>query len=208
MSKTVKYLINIDHLLPKHDSGSSSDAAATKPCLSQGIAEDLYRKLADQLLNISHWNINAGKLPTKFDLVDSNGKGGHFHAAENLFVKIKMPAPKNKTGNGYDWVVIEKVENYHEENIEYIHLQMRPCPCLDNKGGGIAHFYEQNATNSFILIRSGSDIQLSVHGRNESPNTSNVRLWDMLRNIFVAGGGIFGGSKLQWEDFVNSMIKV
>lgn len=208
MSKSVKYLININHLLPKQNTGSCSDAAAIKPCMSQAVAEDLYRKLADQLLNISHWNINAGKVPTKFDLVDSNGKGGHFHAAQNFLVKIKMPAPKNKTGNGYDWVFIEKVENHYEENTEYLHLQMRPCPCLDNKEGGIAHFYEQTATNSFILIRSGSDIQLSVHGRNESPNTSNVRLWDMFRNVFVAGGGIFGGSKLQWEDFVNAMIKV
>ena len=42
----------------------------------------------------------------------------------------------------------------------------------------------------------------------ESPNTYNVRLWDMFRKVFVAGVGMFGGNKLQWEDFVNTMIKV
>ena len=119
-----------------------------------------------------------------------------------------MPAPENRTGNGYDWVVIEKLEKNNGDHLEHLHLQMRPCPCLENKYGQIAHFYARTATNSFILIRSGNDIQLSVHGRDESPNAGRIRLWDRLRNIFVAGGGIFGGSKLQWEDFVSSMIKV
>jgi len=207
MSKIPKYLINIQHLLPEQNAGSSTDAVAVKVCTSPSGAEDVYKKLSEQLLNINSWEINAGKLPVSFDLIDSKGKGGHYLAAETLFVKIKMPAPRNKAGQGYDWVVIEKVEKHHEPLIEYLHIQMRPCPCIENKDGGIAHFYEQTATNSFILARSGCDIQLSVHGRNESPNTANVKVWDMLRNVFVAGGGIFGGSRLQWEDFVKEMIK-
>lgn len=205
--KTVKYLIYIEHLLPGQNTGSSSDAATIRQCLSQAIAEDLFKKLAEQLLKVSHWNVNAGILPTKFELVDSRGQGGHFCAAENLLVKIKMPAPKNKTGNGYDWVVIEKVVSHHEDQLEYLHIQMRPCAYLNKKEGCVAHFYTGTASNSFILIRSGSDLQLSVHGRNESPNTVNVTFLDKLRNRFVAGGGIFGGSKVQWEDFVKEMIK-
>lgn len=208
MSKTAKYQINIEHLLPEQIAGSSSDAVAIKSCLSQYDAEDFYKQLSEQLLKISHWNINAGKLPASFELIDSQGKNGYLLADKNLLVKIKMPALKNKTGNGYDWVIIEKIDKHQEDQLEYLHIQMRPCPCLENKKSGIAHFYEQTATNSFVLIRSGCEIQLSVNGRNEFPNMSNIRLRDMLRNVFVANGGIFGGSKLQWEDFVNTMIKV
>lgn len=206
MSTAAKYRINVTHLLPKQEIGSSNDAVAVKLCLSDDIADLLYDKLSKKLLKIGHWNVKAGKTPTKFYLLDQHGNEGFLFAEEKMLVKIRMPI-KNSTGNGYDWVVIEKIRQYREEHLSYLLIQMRPCPCAENNDGGIAHFYHATATNSFILVRSGSEIQMSVHGRNESPNTSNMNIFSLMRNLFVASGGIFGGSKLQWETFVNEMIE-
>ena len=47
MSKNVKYLINIEHFLPRQRVGSSSDAVAIKQCLSQTMAKECYKILTE-----------------------------------------------------------------------------------------------------------------------------------------------------------------
>jgi len=202
-----KCAINIFHLVPKNEKGSENDVCAVKNCQSLEIAEKTFEKLAQKLLEVNDWDVTAGKNLAKFYLVSGETRKSSLVAKENDFVKIKMPAPKNKLGQGYDWVIINKIRRSADSEIKYLLVQMKPHSCPENASGSVAHFYAGKATNSFIMAQYGTKIQFSIHGRNEIPNTENMSLINKLRNMFVAIGGIFGGSKLQWKVFAESFIK-
>jgi hypothetical protein len=128
-------------------------------------------------------------------------------AEENDLVKIKIPAPENKLGYGFDWVIVKKIRTIKSKDVEAILLQMQPHFCPENLNRSTAHFYTDDASSNFILARKYKTVQFSIHGRNEIPNTKKIGFLNSCRNFFVASGGIFGGSKLQWQDFAKEFIK-
>lgn len=202
-----KYAIQVLQWVPENKQGSENDAFAVRDFDSVESAKESFEKYAQKLLQINEWNVMAGKNPTEFYLVPAKNTESSLFAKENDFVKIKMPAPKNKIGHGYDWVIINKLIKSTESELQYLLIQMKPHSCPESASGKTAHFYTDQATNTFIIAQKGTKIQMSVHGRNEIPNTENIGLIDRLRNMFVGMGGIFGGSKLQWEAFAEEFIK-
>lgn len=114
------------------------------------------------------------------------------------FVAIKIPGPRNKIGNGFDWVAVRNMIITETENQSVLSFELQPCPNPEN-AKQIAHFFKDTARNYFIIKKEGTKITAEVHGRNEIPNCSNLPLLNKLRNFFIAHGGIFGMSKIQWE---------
>lgn len=202
----MKYKIDIQHLLPVNNNGSESDAVASLSYPSEAEAFDKFKKLSEKLLQINNWNVYAKKNPTDFYLYNKETEKSA-GAKLNDLVKIKMPAPGNKLGNGFDWVTVHKLESVDQTQIKAFLLQMKPHSCPESSSGKVAHFFKADATNNFILAKQDKIIQFSIHGRNEIPNTKKVGLINSCRNFFVAGGGIFGGSKVQWQDFADEFIK-
>ena len=202
----MNYKIDVRHLLPVNTSGSANNAAAFQTFHSEAEAFDKFRSLSRKLLQINDWKVNAGKNPTDFYLHNKEQEKLAF-AEMNDLVKIKMPAPKNQTGKGFDWVVINKLDSIEDTGMKVLLLQMKPHSCAENMNDQIAHFYTEDATNNFILAKKGKTVQLSIHGRNEIPNVKNIGFLNSCRNFFVANGGIFGGSKVQWQDFAEEFIK-
>lgn len=203
----MNYKIDIQNLLPVHKDGSENDALAILICNSETAAFYYFRSLSEKLLKINEWKMNSGKNPTEFFIHNKDAQDERLLAKENDLVKIKMPAPKNKLGSGFDWVTINKLETVETAKMKAFLLQMKPHSCPESADGSIAHFYTHDATNTFILAKENNTIQFSIHGRNEIPNTKKIGFMNSCRNILVAGGGIFGGSKLQWQDFAEEFIK-
>lgn len=202
----MKYQIDVEHLLPVNRQGSENNAAAFLFCQSETEAFDKFRKLSEKLLQINSWNQYAKKNPTGFYLYNKEDEKSAY-AQLNDLVKIKMPAPENKLGKGFDWVSVTKIEPVEQTQIKVFQLQMIPHSCPENGNGNIAHFYTADASNNFILAKKDKTVQFSIHDRNEKPNLKKVGLINSCRNFFVANGGIFGGSKVQWQDFAEEFIK-
>lgn len=202
----MKYKIDVQHLLPVNIIGSENNAVSFFDCSSETEAFERFRKFSQKLLDVNGWNQFAGKNPTEFYLHGKENKEGTAVQLNDL-VKIKMPAPKNKLGNGFDWVMVNKIEVIDQTEEKVFLLQMRPHSCAESGSGSIAHFYTEDASNTFILSKKNKVIQFSIHGRNELANTSKVGWIHSLRNFFVASGGIFGGSKVQWQDFTEEFLK-
>ncbi|WP_162087041.1 hypothetical protein [Chryseobacterium aquaeductus] len=200
------YKIDIQHLLPINFTGSENNALSFVICNSETEALKKFQLLSRKLLEVNNWKTNAGRNPTQFYLFNrENDKSAV--AQLNDLIKIKMPAPKNNIGNGFDWVAVSKIQTIDQTQMIVFLLEMKPHSCAESAKGTIAHFYTEKASNTFILAKKDNTIQFSIHGRNEKPNVNKTEVISSVRNLFVASGGIFGGSKIQWEDFTKEFIK-
>lgn len=202
----MKYKIDIQHLLPINTIGSENNAVSFLICNSETEAFDKFRKLSQKILQVNDWKVSASKNPTEFYLYNKENDKSSI-AYVNDLVKIKMPAPKNRIGSGFDWVIVNKIEPVEQTEIKGLLFQMKPHSCAESASGSIAHFYKETASNTFILAKKDKTLQFSIHGRNEIPNTAKVGFLSAIRNLFVASGGIFGGSKVQWQDFTEEFLK-
>ncbi|MCU7619314.1 hypothetical protein NZ698_19205 [Chryseobacterium sp. PBS4-4] len=200
----MNYKIDIQDLVPINRKGSENNAVAFLNCQSETEAFEKFKKLSQNLLKINDWNVKGGKNPTEFSIYNKDKSQS---VQENDLVKIKIPAPENKLGNGFDWIVVKKIQIIEKTDVKVFLLQMKPNSCPENSNKKTAHFYMEDASSTFILSKKNDTIQFSIHGRNEIPNTKKIGFLNSCRNFFVANGGIFGGSKLQWQDFAEEFIK-
>lgn len=60
------------------------------------------------------------------------------------YFKIDIPGPGNVTGDGYDWVQIEDVQETSGGDIDSFGLRVRPSTNPKNKNTDTAHFYSPN----------------------------------------------------------------
>ena len=165
------------------------------------------KKRRRRLLNINHWQKYASPATAAFYLCDDKGveverppqKGDHF--------KIDIPGPGSITGDGFDWVQIEGLEEINEEDEESIAIHVRPVTNPTNEKQDVAHFFSDEATSCFIVERKKNQVSAAVYGRNEKPNTSAEKIVDKARNAAVATGAVSGFSKLQWKSLVKGFLK-
>ncbi|MEG2078783.1 hypothetical protein [Chryseobacterium sp.] len=200
----MSYKIDIQYLVPINTKGSENNAATFLICPSENEALEKFQKFSQNLLKINEWNVKAGKNPTDFFIYNKDKSQS---VQENDLVKIKIPAPENKLGNGFDWVIVRKIHMIEKRDLKVCLLQIKPHSCPENSKGMLAHFYKDDASITFILAKKNNIVQFTIHGRNEIPNTKKIGFLNSCRNFFVANGGIFGGSKIQWQDFAEEFIK-
>lgn len=62
---------------------------------------------------------------------------------------------RTKTGEGFDWVKVEAIEENEDikEDREFVVMRVRPStnPLNDNKD--VAHFFTDKATSNFVVLR-------------------------------------------------------
>jgi hypothetical protein len=126
---------------------------------------------------------------------------------KNDHFKIDIPGPGSETGDGYDWVRVEDIEEVKNENEEGVTIVVRPASNPKNSNPDVAHFFTDEAQSCFMAARKGTKVIAGVFGRNEKPNTKAEKLMDKARNAAVATGAITGFAKLQWKSLVNGLVK-
>jgi hypothetical protein len=192
-----------EEITPKQDKGTQTNTESSIELSSEKEAKDFFKTVKERLLNVNKWHHYAGSASANFQLTDENGnpvdrkpkKGDHF--------KIDIPAPGTITGEGNDWVQIEMIE----EEKDLIGIRVRPATNPTNERKDVAHFFDEEASSSFLVKREDKKITAGVYGRNEKPNTHTETLIDKLRNATIATGAISGFSKLQWKSLVNGLVK-
>lgn len=195
--------MSAEEVIPEHNKGIETNTESSVELSSEEEAKDFFKVVKERLLAIDEWHQYAGSATANFQLTDERGepvkrqpqKGDHF--------KIKIPGPGTVTGEGNDWVKIETIEE--EEN--YLGIRVRPATNPTNERTDVAHFFDEDATSSFLVKREGKKVTAGVYGRNEKPNTDTETVVDKVRNAAIATGAISGFSKLQWKSLVNGLVK-
>lgn len=193
--------------IPEQKLGAQSNTEAVQTFNSEAEAQSFFEKVKERLKTVNNWHKYAGSLTADFALCDSTGnevdrlveKGDHF--------KIDIPGPGPATGDGYDWVQVESIDEVKTPEAESLSIVVRPATNPTNADPDVAHFFSEEATSCFMVSRQGNEVKAAVYGRNEQPNTHTEKAMDKIRNSAVAGGAVSGFSKLQWKSLVTGLIK-
>ncbi|WP_036678871.1 hypothetical protein [Daejeonella oryzae] len=197
-----------DNSIPTQKIGAESDTSSEVILNSTEAAIEHFKTVKQRLLDVSKWHSISGKFSADFTLTDNEGNPVNRLAQEGDFFKIKIPAPKNETGDGYDWVQIQGIEDLNpSEHIQSVSIKVKPAANPQNLKEETAHFFKDEASSTFLVKRDHQTIAAEVHGRNEVPNT-DADFKDSIRNLFVALGAMLGFSKTQWKAIVEGLIEV
>jgi hypothetical protein len=196
-----------NQLIPKQEVGSEMDVVAQQSFESTTEAVLFYDLAKKRLVNINHWTNLCGTEATTFQLLNALGTAKAELGDGNL-IKIDIPGPGTKTGGGYDWVRIEKIEEGKTLNEQYFGFRVRPCANPAQPDAGIAHFFKDTATSTFLVRLAQNTVYAEMHGRNELPNTMDTSFFDGLRNMTVGYSAKIGLSFPQWKLLVNGIVDI
>jgi hypothetical protein len=196
-----------NEIIPEQQTGQSTNTESEVECNTIEEAKAFFRIVKERLLNVNNWHKIAGKATADFQLTDENGNAINRHAQSGDHFRIDIPGPGTQSGDGYDWVRIEVVDEEHNTNEECQIIRVRPATNPTNEKQDVAHFFSDEATSSFMVKRENNKVIAGVYGRNEKPNTHAESLVDKVRNTAVATGAITGFSKIQWKSLVNGLVK-
>ena len=195
--------------IPDEEEGSQKEITSKEETDTVDEAKKLFAEAKNRLLDVNKWDEICGKASAVFKLTDENGNeiagkpkvGDHF--------KIDIPAPESKTGDGYDWVRVEAIEEKENpaEDSEYIIMRVRPSSNPTKASDEVAHFFSDKATSNFLILREKKAVTAAVLGRNEVANTEATHgLLDKLRNAIVGTGALGGLSYPQWKSLVKGLL--
>jgi len=198
---------NYTGIIPEQTSGVAIDASSYTDFSSVEEAKTFFQEARKRLLDINNWHRIAGNLSATFQLTDKNGNEADTEAKEGYFLKIDIPGPGSATGKGYDWVIIESIENTSTPAIESVGIRVRPAGNPMNTDKDVAHFYSQESTSSFTVTREGNRVTAAIYDRNTQSNAEASNLIDKVRDAIVGAAGIAAFSKVQWKLLADGLIK-
>ena len=198
---------NYTGIVPDHHSGKQIDTESSIHFDNTAAAQAFFKVAKSRLLNVNQWHELAGKALAVFQLTDAHGVEVNRTVKQDDYFKIDIPGPGSKSGEGFDWVHVEAVEETTQPTIESIGIRVRPAPNPQNEKEPIAHFYSDRSTSNFIVTREGNTITASVYDRNTSTNEEAGNVTDHIRNSTIGAGAISLFSKIQWKALVEGLLK-
>ena len=193
--------------IPVQHTGGSMDSVAKAEFQTVENAKEFYQTAKKRLLNVYQWT-EICKVPAAvFVLTDSNGNPVQREAQEGDYLKIDIPGPGTHSGDGFDWVRIEKITEEISDEAQTVTLQVRPVNNPLHKDTSTAHFFTAEATSTFQVKRSGQTVSAEEHGRNEVPNTDTSFVTDNIRNTLVGWSAKIGLSYPQWKSLVKGIVE-
>ncbi|WP_276370878.1 hypothetical protein [Chryseolinea sp. H1M3-3] len=194
-------------IVPDQHTGKAIDAESTVDLPSEEDAKAFFKTVKSRLQNVNEWKSYAGNLSAVFQLVDPQGTEVQRDVQKGDYFKIDIPGPGTKSGEGYDWVQVEDVENDNTPNGDRFAFRVRPTDNPQSNENDVAHFYSDQSTSSFVVERNGNTITASIHDRNTKPNTSAERTSDKIRDAVVGAAGVASFSKIQWKKLTDGLLK-
>jgi hypothetical protein len=190
-------------IIPGNKAGKAVDLDTERVFDSPQRAATVYRQVRESLLHPPTWQRLAAQGSASFH------KDGEEHAPlkEGDYVKIRIPGPAPQTGEGFDWVQVDRIDDRVIAGTdESFVLTLKVCANPENPNAGIAHFFARDASSTFLLERKGEKLKLSYRGRNEKPNLEIPKLGDKIRNLVVSAGALAGISELQWKSLLEGLL--
>ena len=191
-------------MIPETKSGVQTNTESYTEFSNEAEAKKYFPEIRDRLAHVNQWHDLAGAATARFQLTDAKGQEVDRPVAEGDHFRIDIPAPGPITGEGHDWVQVQKIKETENE----FTILVRPATNPLNDNPDIAHFFSEDSSSSFSVKREGNRIIAGVYGRNEKPNIDAESVVDKIRNTAVAAGAISGFAKIQWKSLVNSLVGV
>jgi hypothetical protein len=195
-------------LIPMQYIGKELEADATLE--SRGLEEGKanYEIIKNRFLDVNNWHHVAGLVSAKFQVVDKDGREVERPPQKGDYLRIDIPGPGSKAGDGYDWVVVEELMEENDEHVQCIGFRVRPSqPPISDKTD-TAHFYSKEGTSNFILMREGKNVSTWIVDRNIRPNHQTESIVDQIRDSAIGIGALGLFSKAQWQGLAKGLIKV
>src|SRR5688572_1344618 len=153
--------------VPEQTQGKSVDLEESLEVNSIDEAKELFQVARTRLLHPSKWHELAGNLSAFFK---TDEKSSVKEIKENDHLAIDLPAPKSSAGDGHDWVRVQSIiPDADPDADESLAVTLETSVNPHQAEEGVAHFFNEGATSSFILKRRGNKLTASYHGRNEIP---------------------------------------
>jgi len=198
--------IRKDKHIPEQVTGTVMNAVEKVQLNSEAEAMHFFKMVCDRLLDVNSWAEIAGIPMSTFTLTDLGGKEVKRKAMVGDHLKINVPGPGSKTGDGYDWVQIEEIKREIQTDAELLSMTARPAPNPLKEDPHTAHFLTAEATSTFQIRRIGNIVYAEEHGRNEVPNTNTSYTMDNIRNTMVGWAAKIGFSYPQWKALVKGLL--
>lgn len=196
-------------LVPSQYKGAKTGASEYAETTTRHDAILLFEVAKKRLLEINNWHKLCGPASAHFQLTDEKGQEVSSLPQTGNYIRIKLPAPPNTEGKGYDWVRIEEFENRKDllKDQDIFGFRVRPAHNPIDPGTKPDHFYKSTATSTFLITRVSTKVTALEKGRNEVPNNNTAGFLNGLRNIVISIGAWIGFSKSQWGRLMKGIIK-
>lgn len=194
-------------IIPTQFAGQEIEVEATKELKNEAEAKSLYNVAKKKLLDVNNWKKIAGTITAQFQIINEKGEEVTRYVKKGDYLRINIPGPGSKEGDGYDWVLVEELKEINMESLQSVGFRVRPNENPFGEKNETSHFYSKEATSSFIICRENSQLISRIVDRNLLPNTESGSLVDKVRDVVVGVSAIAGLSKLQWQQLANGLIK-
>ena len=194
-------------IIPTQFAGQEIEVEATKELKDEAEAKSVYNVAKKKLLDVNNWKKIAGTITAQFQIINEKGEEVTRYVKKGDYLRINIPGPGSKEGDGYDWVLVEELKEINMESLQSVGFRVRPNENPFGEKNETSHFYSKEATSSFIICRENSQLISRIVDRNLLPNTESGSLVDKVRDVVVGVSAIAGLSKLQWQQLANGLIK-
>ena len=195
-------------IIPGQFKGQALEVEASKVPGNETAARSLYELAKKKLFSVNDWHQVVAGLTARFQIVDQDGNEVSRKVNKGDYLRINIPGPGNKEGDGYDWVVVEELKEINKGSIQSAGFRVRPTENPFGKKNETAHFYSNETTSSFIIIRENAKVVSWIVDRNMKPNTESESVVDKVRDVMVGVSGIAGFSKVQWQGLADGLLEI
>lgn len=194
------------NIVPGQYTGKNIQTEVSRKLTENEEAKSLYLIARERLLNVNKWHSLAGFISGVFQLSNEHGEKLDRLVRTGDYIKIDIPGPGSPEGDGYDWVFVEEVKETDTEMLQGTGFRVRPSTNPLNNSPETAHFYSNEATSSFIVIRDNKQVTVQIIDVNLRPNDENNSLKDSVRNVVIGVGALGLFSKIQWKNLAEGII--
>ena len=198
---------DIIKIIPGQFKGQELEAEFSRVLSNEIAAKTLFEEAKKKLLSVNNWHKVAGALTARFQIIDQKGNEVYREVEKGDYLRIDIPGPGSKEGDGYDWVLVEDLKEIHKPSLQCVGFRVRPNENPFGKKNETAHFYSKETTSTFIVTRENATVFSWIVDRNLLPNTESESVADKVRDVVVGVSGIAGFSKIQWQGLADGLIE-
>lgn len=195
-------------IIPEQFKGQALEVEASSVSDTETAAQSLYELAKKKLFSVNDWHKVVDGLTARFQIIDQDGNEVSRKVNKGDYLRINIPGPGNKEGDGYDWVVVEELKEINKEDFQSAGFRVRPTENPFGKKNETAHFYSNETTSSFVITRENVTVVSWIVDRNMKPNTESGSVVDKVRDVMVGISGIAGFSKVQWQGLADGLLEI
>ena len=195
-------------LVPQQYTGRELTAIASIDLNNEQEAVNFFQLAMKRLLDVNNWQRTAEGVSATFQITDNTGNEVKRSVQKGDYIRIDIPGPGSKEGDGFDWVNVDDLREMSDNEIQSVGFRVRPSENPNRINSlGTAHFYDSLASSTFIIQRIGNKISALAIDKNLKPNLDAESVADKLRDVAIGTTALLGVSKIQWQNLVDGIVK-